>query len=447
MTTIIDDENVAHEIYEGPPDDLRRHIDGSQDDLADIAHHMMRTFMAPSQSTTKETLEWYNDESQSPPFDPDGMCLKVCRTARNIGPMFASALEAQQETPNEHRVSKIEDIHRGMVMYFDTVGDSNPYGHIVTVAGRDKNKPASSLASLIVWTNSVVANKLVKVRADYFPLHWGDKFQFGATWLNGQELKFPEPKPVEKPEAPSSDVRVQHISMRTFLDNNKWREDCQKVFTRAEKHDFDWVAGTEAAREDHREILKAVAAKHGFVVGFGKQNDSWVAVRETFAKGKVSFSYYPVIDEPRNRGILVAEFNTENLGHIAVAACHYLRFGRPDAKSDEYEQYVQENKKLAKKIGDLAEEYARGSGLFFYSGDQNIPDNLSDTFFGEPLTSTWDELSKWDNTGHGNIDVIASYDKDKRVEAKWVRRLRDEQFPLHSDHYLVETGFSVRHLS
>jgi hypothetical protein len=99
----------------------------------------------------------------------------------------------------------VRDLRPGMVVYFDDPHDSNPYGHIVTVAGRARGVDVRYLRSLIVWTNSVVANKIVAVRGDYFGRHWGDEFQFGATWLNGQELRMSRP-----PAQPSLGSTFQH---------------------------------------------------------------------------------------------------------------------------------------------------------------------------------------------------------------------------------------------
>jgi len=152
------------------------------------------------------TLEWYRNHQTAGQigFDPDGMCLKVCRTARDIGSKYLTAKQAQDATPAAHRVSQVGDLRRGMVLYFDTVGDSNPYGHIVTMIGRVKGGNKDSLDDILVETNSVVSNEVVVVRASYFGQHWGDKFQFGATILNGVELDVPAhkdptpPKPKKK---------------------------------------------------------------------------------------------------------------------------------------------------------------------------------------------------------------------------------------------------------
>ncbi len=184
------------EIYEGEPDfDVSQtNEDGAQEDEGDTPAGM--AFFAKAVNATRnwrETLAWYrthNTEAQIG-FNPDGMCLKVCRTARNIPAKYLTAKEAQDATPKEHRVKKVADLRKGMVLYFDDPKDSNRSGHIGTQIGRVAGFKPGSLDDILVETNSVVSGRVVVVRASYFQKHWGDKFQFGATWLNGVDLDVP----------------------------------------------------------------------------------------------------------------------------------------------------------------------------------------------------------------------------------------------------------------
>jgi len=146
---------------------------------------------------------WYQDNKTSPPFDPDGQCLKVVRYARDIGPMYPSAISAAYATPKEHRVYDWADIRSGMIGFFDDPNDGNPYGHVVTFHARTKDKRG------LTWTNSVKDNQLVLVYANYFPRYWGDAFLFAATWLNGQALSFPN-KPQPKPKPTRTLENLQH---------------------------------------------------------------------------------------------------------------------------------------------------------------------------------------------------------------------------------------------
>lgn len=212
------DEDVVDgvEIYEGPPD--RSGVDtnqyGDQDDEVPLGGGLGFVGRAVSSARDwRETLVWYRTHRTSSQigFDPDGMCLKVCRTARNIGPMFQTARQAMLATPTEHRVTAVRDLRRSMVMYFADPKDGNPADHIVTMIGRVKGYDKDSLHDVLVETNSVKANELVVVRGDYFQKHWGDPFKFGATWLNGVVLDVPSSKSkVEKfhDTAPEYDIAI-----------------------------------------------------------------------------------------------------------------------------------------------------------------------------------------------------------------------------------------------
>lgn len=385
------------------------------------------------QNTTEQALQWYQFHRDDPPFDPDGMCLKVCRTARNIPAKYASAKEAQDATPKEHRVTNIADIRRGMVMYFDTVGDSNPFGHIVTVAGRVKGADRDSLDSIIVWTNSVVANKLVAVRASYFGQHWADKFQFAATWLNGQELLFPEPKKTRR-------VHLVHASLQVQDTTEQIRSDVNDLFKREAERRVAIIAGTEAFGPRVTDLLETAGDAHGYRVEKPAGQDCWIAVRKSFIAGNFGVHWTKVIegnDDHRDLGVFAVEFDTDHLGHFTVLAQHLLTARQENAE--------RKNNRVLAASTIYAEQQGAGSGKVLYFGDQNRNDKVSDTFRGRPFTSLGDELDRHEAThAHGHdIDVIATYNPDKKVIAAYLRVLDDKEFPQHGDHFVVEGGIDV----
>jgi hypothetical protein len=446
MTEFYDEVEV--ELYDGEPDERPRHIEGIQDDADEI-----RTFMAPDQRNTAETIAWYDRNRAEPPFDPDGMCLKVCRYARNIGSMFVSAKEAQDNTPQQFRVYDVSKLELGSVVYFDTIGDSNPFGHIGTLVGRVKGEDRHHLASLVVETNSVKANQLVKVRGDYFGRYWGDKFTFGATWLNGQELKMPELTPPVT-ERPTSDVVHMMLAPLQFSDTLPRRSsDVHKIMARANKRKVDWVWGTEAGEKDTRVALRDACADYGYRLFFRGPNDSWVAVRRAVIAGNVDVEYEPIIAANEGvgthgaRGVLAVSFDHVDLGRVSLLGTHFLLQGQPDPAPEEKQVNLELNEKLAGQVARLTRRLGEGKNKVFYGGDQNIRDRTDDTFLGGPLTSVQDELKKWEDTGHGSTNVIASYDADKSVVAEYVRVQDDEEFPLHGDHYVTEAGYRVRSLT
>lgn len=188
------------EIYDQAPDfDVSQTLedDSQDDDSADTPVGL--TFFAKVVASTRnwrETLAWYatHHDTGDIGFNPDGMCLKVCRTARNIQARYLTAKEAQDATPKEFRVYKISDIRKTMIAYFDDVNDSNRAGHIVTAVGRVKGFDPNDLNDIIFETNSVVSGKVVRVRGGYFKRYWGDDFKFATTWLNGVEFDVPGKK-------------------------------------------------------------------------------------------------------------------------------------------------------------------------------------------------------------------------------------------------------------
>lgn len=180
------------ELYEGAPDYEEPQTDDEvQDDDTDVPLGL--GFMANAMNAIHdyhEALIWYATHRTRDRigFDPDNMCLKICRTARNIPAKYLSAKEAQDNTPEKFRVYAIEDLRQGMVVFFDDPNDSNRSGHVVTLAGRRRGIPRKNLESLILETNTVVMDQIVRVSGDYFGKHWGDSFQFGAAYLNGVEF-------------------------------------------------------------------------------------------------------------------------------------------------------------------------------------------------------------------------------------------------------------------
>lgn len=138
-------------------------------------------------------LEWYrtHQTTREIGFNPNGMCLKVCRTSRLIGPKYLTAKQCQDAVPHRLRITRVRDLRKGMKLFFDEAGDSNTAGHIVTMIGRVKGGDWDSLDDVLVETNSVKDGELVVVRASYFKKWWGDSFQFGAGWINGVELDYP----------------------------------------------------------------------------------------------------------------------------------------------------------------------------------------------------------------------------------------------------------------
>ena len=256
-------------------------------------------------------------------------------------------------------------------------------------------------------------------------------------------------------------VECAHASLE-FLDRAREKQhDVHQIFERARKSGLRWVTGTEAASGGGplAQLIHDEAKKHGFRSWVpslnGINTDCWIAVdKEFFTKGSISRDYIPVVPSseafyaergmspvgrPRwaARGLTIVSFKNPDLGEFNIAAGHYI------VAAAGFEPL---NRKIADTAAQWASDVAKGPGLAFYAGDQNLNDKSKDTFFGAPLTSVWDELGKWDDTGHGTYDVIATYDRDRRVRPVYIRALKDQRFPLFSDHFFVEAGFEIGRL-
>lgn len=408
-----------------------------------------------AQNTVTQTLNWYNREATSPPFDPDGMCLKVCRTARNIGSAYPSAKKAQDATPAKNRITRIRDIKPGHVMYFDTVGDSNPYGHIVTVVGRVKGVDPDSLSSLVVWTNSVKANQLVKVRADYFPRYWGDKFTFASDWLNGVALDMgappvPPPAPVVKTPAGYFQLRIAHASLQFSDPAARRKADINKIFAQG----YHWITGTEAGEADTRAMLREAATKYDRKYRVHVVRDTWIAVRtdmitKDWETGQIKFIENDLTwGRGHDTGLAWVSFYNKRLGKISIGCSHYPVRGNPKDPRPEWRVNAKWTKVAANGIGKWAKEQGKGTALVFYGGDQNLDDKIIDTFFAQPLTSCWDDLKRYPGThGRPTLDVVARYDYDGRVKPCIAADSKtDKEFFLGSDHWLVVAKYNVKEL-
>ena len=252
----------------------------------------------------------------------------------------------------------------------------------------------------------------------------------------------PTPKPYR--------LHLTQASMLYSLSLERKEDDLEAIFTRAASRGVDAVGGTEFADDASRRLLRRVAGEYGYRVFHNKgRDDVWLAIERDFIKGKATMEWELIVPKEEGfgkkgpRGLLQVHLEDSPIGPVTFAEAHLLTKGRPDGPAF-MRQNLPLNERFTRKIGEAAREHGKGKRLFFYLGDQNIVDRDNDTFLGQPLTSSWDELEKWENTGHGNIDVIASYDKDGRVEAAYCRALDDGEFPLRGDHFLVESGFDVK---
>lgn len=279
------------------------------------------------------------------------------------------------------------------------------------------------------------------------------------TWAEGKDLSA-IPRVGAKPPKPAPTtvrVRVGHASMQ-FSDNDEQHaHDAEAAFAHAEARGYACLTGTEAgagAGNLTRELTRA-AKRHGY--RFHRAHGDWVAVRKDLGP-VVSKGYVPVhgshnaIKDPNPgnyapKGIpwVKVDASKHGIGVITFGAGHFLTKGaKPSQTLPGPANHHTLNEQHAKAVGVWARRHAKGNALVLWGADVNRNDRDLDVLSGAPLTTCWDELGKWPNTGHGPIDVIASYDGDGRVECRAARVWDDKALKLHTDHYLIEATYDVR---
>lgn len=165
-----------------------------------------------TQRNTLQTNLWLREQHTSGASQWYQQCLRLTRTARNIDALYPTAISAQHATPEKYRVYRKINVKRGMVAFFDDPNDSNPFGHVATVQGRHPD------GSLYCWSNDIIPGKVSLVPLNFFPAHWGDNFQFAATWLNGVVLDMPGDTVVKTAAMPNLDDAIASLTL--VIQNN-----------------------------------------------------------------------------------------------------------------------------------------------------------------------------------------------------------------------------------
>lgn len=247
-------------------------------------------------------------------------------------------------------------------------------------------------------------------------------------------------------------LKFSHASLQFNDTDRQHTHDISAIFSR----DSDIITGTEAGRgagNTARE-LKRLAKEKGYFLSRNRRYDTWVAVKQTivmpgtWSRGSTlgllpSRQTFP---RPPGRwntmGLVWGQFRHAEAGWISVGAVHYVthKAAGPNLKD-------RLDKRYSRIIGRWAVKHGRRSRLAFVAGDMNRDDRKVDPFFGQPLTTCWDEIGKWPPTQkNGTIDVIASYDRDSRVRCLTAQSLPDSKVPLFTDHYLVEALYAIKKL-
>lgn len=240
-------------------------------------------------------------------------------------------------------------------------------------------------------------------------------------------------------------VRIQHTSMQFSDDHEQHKHDALRLFSRARLRDVWACTGTEAGdnaqHHDLHDLLVNSAHRHGFYIRTTHAGE-WVALNRQYLESFKSGFDGPFIPGKAGsnapRGIAWASAEAKNgFGRFTFGAAHYLT-------RRSIEQTGHNNALLIQGIGDFGRKYGKMSDVCFIGADVNTDDAAFNVFNGEPFTSIADELGKHPPT-HGNhaIDVIASYNHDRRVKGYRYNVYRDPEVHLFSDHFMLEADYLV----
>lgn len=260
---------------------------------------------------------------------------------------------------------------------------------------------------------------------------------------------FPIPEPIKPPAREVFRRRFGHASLEVFDTDRQHTHDLEKLFGLG----LGILTGTEAGSHSGNtpEELIRCAEKYDYALSQTSRFDSWVAVKRdnmvkgTFEKGsnlviKASSEYDP---KPSGkwgaRGIVWAKYKDVDCGWITVGSIHLLT-----AKNAGAQIKLATDEEFEKKALTFGRTHGKGEQLVFLNADFNNKLKLINPFGETPFTLCWTELKVWPDTGHGTIDGIASWDLDGRVKCDRAFVRNDQNFFLHTDHFLVRADYEIK---
>jgi hypothetical protein len=402
--------------------------------------------------TAKQAIAWAKSRKGS--YGWDNLCLSFVRQAFGVyynpdsdwHTQERNAGTAWDRAKKKHRTTNPLDIPAGVPVFFEmrTVAD-----HVVLSTGNGR----------CLSNDFVVDGRIDEVSIAEIATHWGPLLGWTEDLVGNQVYNPPPP-----PKAAVETLTISHTSLQFGDTDREHTEDIEAILSRGRM----LVGGTEAGlgAGNTAKELKRIGAAYDYRMWVpqaeGINTDCWVGVHKDLADGGFKTHFNPVIPSSREfekkglrcdrrwgpKGLVWLEFDSD-LGHISHGAMHYLTGARhPHAVHGEVDHWAW-NKKLGRHAGLWAAQQGRGPGLAFVSLDGNMADNKNDEpqgdmFFDSPVTTAADELEAWENTGHGAIDGIASYNHDGRVKALDWRVFTDRELRLAADHYHCEADYAVR---
>jgi hypothetical protein len=204
-------------------------------------------------------------------------------------------------------------------------------------------------------------------------------------------------------------------------------------------HGDDARGFTEATR--YHGVLREACQAKGYRLVLPPGGDTAIALRQEHELVSVHWrSVLPASHKPLHgpRGVQVLEFIPQGTSErVTLCELHNVR-----AVVSGAQQLA-----MVQELGDVIAAAAGGSRLAFYMGDMNHDDRrkayspYDAQLRRQDLTSCWDELGRWPATHEngGTIDVVGSYDPDRRVRCLRARTWHQ----LHSDHSALSAFYGI----
>lgn len=253
-------------------------------------------------------------------------------------------------------------------------------------------------------------------------------------------------------------VRIVHSSQQFSDTKAQHIHDADALFGYCRDNGVSFVSGTEAgnspANNDLRMALLAASKRTNFLMNAHKWGD-WTAVNLSlcefiedgyagpFIEGTTGLKPSQGAHAPRGITWSTARSKAKGVGVLTMGSAHFLTQRSIVASKTT-------NAPLQLGIGAWGKQKSKGKRLVFIGADVNQDDERRQPFGAAPFTTVWDELGKYPATHgrdkqHGStIDVIASYDADRRVSAQSARVLDDGDLSLYTDHFVIDATFAVR---
>lgn len=242
-----------------------------------------------------------------------------------------------------------------------------------------------------------------------------------------------------------SPLHVQQLSLQFTDTQHQFVEDVMAALRRG----ADLIGVTETSSPVRKRVLRKMALDAGYRPHVPMTGSTAVLVGPSLrVVSQHQHFVNPAVNKPPREGGHAARYITavqvewEN-EQVWFGEAHWVTgFGGHPRRTREHEL-------MTRRMVDEVRRHGAGTKLAFFAGDTNFDDGAERRIAGCPpllfdqagVSTIWEELDRFPDThGRKTLDVIGSYDRDRRVSAVDVR-----MWPRgHSDHRAVSAFYEVK---